>query len=408
MSANPWCAHLIDVARQVIERVADPDLRAAFLFGSAAWGDADAGSDLDIMLLLDRPAGFREVTRVRVADLLARPLPDGPAFADFDCYSAAAFAEITAAGGGAQRVVHSVVLRDTDRFFAGIRDRVHAAYFDPAARAARYRVKREWAAAHRAALRQSRAADPALAALHARLALDEAAGALLGLNDDRLPDALRGERGAGWPASAGRIWPPFLRALGLDTAPERQVGGASGAYRAFADALRGWVADPAVGGRLSHEDRAWAAFTYGAQTYEEIEIATRWTPSRAWAAPRRCSTISTGCSSSRSASTSARSCCCARTARRAASRSPISRPRCARNPPSTRPGSRRCASPTRPPPRPRTRWPMATAAARRRRPGAGAGKRGRVAARPHGGPPPGAATIRPVGASPAARSTGGP
>lgn len=30
------------------------------------------------------------------------------------------------------------------------------------------------------------------------------------------------------------------------------------------------MADPAVGGRLSHEDRAWAEFTYGAQTYEEI------------------------------------------------------------------------------------------------------------------------------------------
>lgn len=241
MSANPWCAHLIDVARQVIERVADPDLRAAFLFGSAAWGDADAGSDLDIMLLLDRPAGFREVTRVRVADLLARPLPDGPAFADFDCYSAAAFAEITAAGGGAQRVVHSVVLRDTDRFFAGIRDRVHAAYFDPAARAARYRVKREWAAAHRAALRQSRAADPALAALHARLALDEAAGALLGLNDDRLSLTHFVESVGRALARLGRadLAAPFLRALGLDTAPERQVERSLGAYRAFADALRG-------------------------------------------------------------------------------------------------------------------------------------------------------------------------
>jgi predicted nucleotidyltransferase len=51
LAPNPYCAHLISVAHQVVERLSDPDLRAAFLFGSAAWGDANAASDLDIMLL---------------------------------------------------------------------------------------------------------------------------------------------------------------------------------------------------------------------------------------------------------------------------------------------------------------------------------------------------------------------
>lgn len=64
--------YLIDVARQVVDALDPPDLRGAFLFGSAVWGDADEASDLDIMLLQDRPTGYRKVVRARVADVLRR------------------------------------------------------------------------------------------------------------------------------------------------------------------------------------------------------------------------------------------------------------------------------------------------------------------------------------------------
>src|SRR5687768_10270531 len=76
---NPHCARLVEVARRIVERLPDRDVKGAFLFGSAAWGDADAASDLDIMVLVDRPPGYREVTRRRAADLLglSAPLPDG-------------------------------------------------------------------------------------------------------------------------------------------------------------------------------------------------------------------------------------------------------------------------------------------------------------------------------------------
>src|SRR2546427_12067557 len=84
MFSSPHCAHLIEVARRVVRHLPDTDVRAAVLYGSVAWGDADEASDLDIMLLLDRPMGYREVTRVRLADLFGHPLPNGPVFADLD------------------------------------------------------------------------------------------------------------------------------------------------------------------------------------------------------------------------------------------------------------------------------------------------------------------------------------
>src|SRR6266511_3006005 len=83
---NGECERLVGVARRLAEGFPDRDARAIFLFGSAAWGDADEASDLDIMLVLDRPAGYREVTRSRVADLLCLPAPltRGPLFVDVD------------------------------------------------------------------------------------------------------------------------------------------------------------------------------------------------------------------------------------------------------------------------------------------------------------------------------------
>ncbi len=64
-TTNPYCARLIEVAHSTVDALPDTDVVAAFLFGSAAWGDADAASDLDIMILLDRPAGYCEAHFVR-------------------------------------------------------------------------------------------------------------------------------------------------------------------------------------------------------------------------------------------------------------------------------------------------------------------------------------------------------
>lgn len=259
------------IAHEVVHRLPDQDLRAAFLFGSAAWGDADAASDLDIMLLLDRPAGYREVTRVRLPDLLGRPLPDGPLFADLDRFSAEAFTEVTGNGGWAQRVVHSIVLKDTDQYYARIRDRVSAEFFTAASRAARFQQRRAHVEMQRAAMQAALGSDAILAALHARLALEGAAAALLEINDDRisLTHFVESLEQALANLNHGQLVAPVLHALALD-ASQSSVDRSLQAYRAFADALKGWVADPDVVGRLSQEDLAWSEFTYGPQTYEEI------------------------------------------------------------------------------------------------------------------------------------------
>ncbi len=276
-STDSHSERLRAIAHEVVHRLPDQDLRAAFLFGSAAWGDADEASDLDIMLLLDRPAGYREVTRVRLPDLLGRPLPEGPLFADLDRFSAEAFREVTGNGGWAQCVVHSIVLKDTDQYYAGIRDRVSAEFFTAASRTARFQQRRAQVEVQRAAMQAAPGSDAGLAALHARLALEGAAAALLEINDDRISLTHMVESVQRGLASLnhGQLFAPLLHALALDAAPGN-LDRSLQAYRAFADALKAWVADPDVGGRLSQEDLAWAEFTYGPQTYEEIfhKVAT--------------------------------------------------------------------------------------------------------------------------------------
>jgi len=109
---NALCTSLIATAGEVVAQLPDRDLRAAVLFGSVAWGDADEASDLDLMLLLDQPAGYREVTRLRVADLLGRPLPDGPRFIDLDRRSAQTFEE--GEGRWFQRIAEQRLEREAD------------------------------------------------------------------------------------------------------------------------------------------------------------------------------------------------------------------------------------------------------------------------------------------------------
>ena len=126
-------------------------------------------------------------------------------------------------------------------------------------------------------MRQVSDDDAMQAALHGRLALEAAGAALLEINDDRvsLTHFVESVQRALARIDHGHLYPPFLQALALD-APLTSVDTSLQAYRAFADALKGWVEDPGVGGRLSHEDLAWAEFTYGEQTYEEIfhKVAT--------------------------------------------------------------------------------------------------------------------------------------
>ena len=289
---GPHGERLVEVGRAVLECLPDPGIRAAFVFGSATWGDADEASDLDLMVLLDRPPDFREVRRVRVADLLGGPADGFPRFADLDRVSADRFAALTERGVWAQRLVHCAILRDTGGFLEGIRARAAAAHRDPAGAAARLARRRQAADAGRAgAWAAARAGDPLLAALHARLAVQEAGLAVVEACGGRAStthfvDSLeRCLEAVGAGALGRRCWrdlalepgmgpegpapEPLRRRLGGRAVPAT-VAGSLGAYAALAEGLRRRMADPAVGPRLSAEDRAWAEFTYSDETYEEV------------------------------------------------------------------------------------------------------------------------------------------
>jgi len=102
----------VALARALVDRLPDPDLRAAYLFGSFAWGDADAASDLDIGLLFDRPVDDRAVVRVRVADAVPDVPPHAPLFADLSHMTVARFEEGVARGHAGARLAHAAILRD--------------------------------------------------------------------------------------------------------------------------------------------------------------------------------------------------------------------------------------------------------------------------------------------------------
>lgn len=263
----------IALAHEAVQQLTTPDLRAAFLFGSVAWGDADASSDLDIMLLLDCPPPFREVTRIRLPDLVGRELRDGPHFADLDRIALETFMDVTSRGGWEQRVVHSVVLTDTDGFYTDLRARVTAAFMTPAARQTRFAQRQTQVAAHRAAVHEARVTEPALAALHARLAVQQAAAALLETDDGRVSvtHLIENVQTTLVRREQQMLFAPLLSALALDES-EDGIDASVETYRCFADALRLWMDDPAVTSRLSAEDHAWATFTYADETYAEIAL----------------------------------------------------------------------------------------------------------------------------------------
>ena len=93
------------VARRIAERLDEPELVAVLLSGSATWGDAAGTSDVDLVVLLDRPPPYREVVHRRITDLLGEAFPQGPLFADVDRLSASWFAEsVLEPGGWAHRM----------------------------------------------------------------------------------------------------------------------------------------------------------------------------------------------------------------------------------------------------------------------------------------------------------------
>jgi len=288
----PHCQRLLAVGRAVLERLPDADIRAAFVFGSTTWGDADAASDIDLMLLLDRPEDFRAVTRVRVAEVLGSGLGGAPRFADIDRVSAARFAALSGRGAWAQRIVNSVILRDADGFFAGLRARATKAYRDPMAMAARFAERRQVADGHRTGVWQAlQSGDAPLAALHARLAVEDAGRGLVEAHGGRVSTTHFVDSVERSLSELGEeeLLPEFGWALGLGGPPEallpvpgafagrvavdRVPGGVARALEAYvslAEGLRAWMAEPQVAAGMSGEDRAWAEFTYGEETYDEI------------------------------------------------------------------------------------------------------------------------------------------
>jgi predicted nucleotidyltransferase len=271
---NPHCTRLIAFARQLIEQLPDSDLRAAFLFGSAAWGDADATSDLDIMLLLDRPAGYREVTRVRLADIFGGRLADGPLFADLDRISAKTFIERVQAGDWAVRVVNSVILRDTDEFYARLRAQVSSAFLQPSARAERFLARKGQAEESRKSALLTLGTDDLLAMLHIRLALQHAGAALIELSGKRVsPSHFVESLEQTLSGSDPRLFSGTLSMLALN-APYEAVSRSLQAYDVFADTLKRWMQEKSLTSQLSQEDLAWAQHTYGKQEEIAYKVVT--------------------------------------------------------------------------------------------------------------------------------------
>ena len=206
-----------------------------------------------------------------MADLLGYPLPHGPLFADLDRVSTTSFEEAIARGGGGERVTHSIILRDTESVYARIQGQVSATFFQPPVRAARFEARRVQAEAHRTALQAALGTDDLLAALHARLAVQEAGAALIALDDGRYSTshAVKSTERALQRFGADDLVAPFHQALALEPS-SHSVTRSLRAYAAFADALKRWVEDPSIGELLLVEDQAWAEFTYGPHAYEEL------------------------------------------------------------------------------------------------------------------------------------------
>ena len=270
MASQGLCDRWVEAARRLLAALPGADLVAAFVFGSAAWGDAEETSDVDIMVLLDRRDDFRQVTRARVGELVDMS-PPAPMFADVDSVSFERFRAGVTKGMWHHRVANSVVLVDDGRY-AGIRSWVSARFSSVEERSRRAARHEEAAHLHIRATEHAPPGDPSLALLHARLAAEEAGNALVEASGDRLTaahyfDAL--DRSLAASDHGGSVL-ELQRALSLHCGRDRAQRGLD-AYHVIAEALRGWVDDPVVATALGPEHVAWAKFTYAAESYDELD-----------------------------------------------------------------------------------------------------------------------------------------
>lgn len=271
--ASTVCEVLAEVGEEFVAKLPDPDVCAAFIFGSIAWGDADRSSDIDVMVCLDREDEFREVGRVRVADVLGRPVAGGPEFADVDRISWRRFERAARAGEWHHRIAHSIVVTDTTDSFEDLRATITADYTAELSRRQRAAARQDRSHAHLLDAGSSGrwSTDASLAALHVRLALEEAVGALVEAHGDRDSPAHFLDTVEQILVAVDRpdLFCRFVTALGLDHDGAAEQG--MNAYRAFADALQRWAADPDIACGLTPEASAWVVFTYADETFEEID-----------------------------------------------------------------------------------------------------------------------------------------
>jgi hypothetical protein len=107
--------------------------------------------------------------------------------------------------------------------------------------------------------------DGALAPLHGRLAVQEAAGALLDLADDRVSVTLfvdSVERALG-VFGRSDLFSPLVRALDLGSG-EAGIQRSLATLETFTGTLREWLRQPAFRISLSEEDLVWSEFVNSA------------------------------------------------------------------------------------------------------------------------------------------------
>ncbi|MFD1675748.1 nucleotidyltransferase domain-containing protein [Alicyclobacillus fodiniaquatilis] len=281
----------IRIASSMVEDIAQTEpVLAAFLFGSVAWNDADAASDLDLMILVDREPPFREVTRIAIDKNLDSRVRVRPEFADVDKVSKIWFFEQVRAGAWVERLVHCVILRDRDGTLAALRDDAAANFGESNYRFQRFSklesLTAEYLAESAAAYRDG---DEPRAALANRMALETAALALIGAAGERFSSThfietvgkvLRGlgetETDSTFVAALTTasvdmvtVPAPFDEWMSRKVLPRPIFDGITG-YYTLAEALKTEMMRPTRSQRLSATDQAWAAFTYATSTYHEM------------------------------------------------------------------------------------------------------------------------------------------
>ncbi len=281
----------IRIATSLVEEIAQEEpVLAAFLFGSVAWNDADAASDLDLMILVDREPPFREVTRIPVPKRVHSRVTLRPEFADLDRMSKAWFFERVRAGAWAERLMHCVILSDRDGSLAALRDFAVASFVASNSRSQRFsHLERSTTDYFAAAAAARTSGDAVRAALADRMALETAATALIGAAGERFSSAhfletvARILRELGETSTSNALVDAFMTAS-VDrvavpgpfegwmsrTVVPRPIADGITAYYILAEALKTQMMRASQAQSLSATDQAWAAFTFSPSTYQEM------------------------------------------------------------------------------------------------------------------------------------------